>query len=180
LLEDAAQAHGAEFRGRRVGTFGAAGTFSFYPGKNLGAYGDAGAIVTADAELARRCRMIANHGRVDKYDHQFAGRNSRLDGMQAAILDVKLGHLDRWVERRNQVARRYFEGLVGVADLVLPHQREDVRHAWHLFVVRSPRRDALSAHLNARGIQTGVHYPIALPKLKAYAYLGQAEAPLFA
>lgn len=180
LIEDAAQAHGAEFRGRRVGTFGVAATFSFYPGKNLGAYGDAGAIVTGDAELAKRCRMIANHGRVDKYDHQFEGRNSRLDGLQAAVLDVKLRHLDRWVDRRNQVAREYRAGLAGVGDLVLPYQREDVRHAYHLFVVRSPRRDALAAHLNARGIQTGVHYPIALPRLQAYAHFGQADAPLFA
>jgi dTDP-4-amino-4,6-dideoxygalactose transaminase len=180
VIEDAAQAHGAEFRGRRVGTFGVAATFSFYPGKNLGAYGDAGAIVTADAGLAKRCRMIANHGRIDKYDHQFEGRNSRLDGMQAAILDVKLRHLDGWVDRRNEIAREYRAALAGVADLILPYQRDDVRHAYHLFVVRSPRRDALAAHLTAHGIQTGVHYPIALPKLKAYAHFGEANAPLFA
>jgi dTDP-4-amino-4,6-dideoxygalactose transaminase len=180
IVEDAAQAHGAEFNGRRVGALGAAGTFSFYPGKNLGAYGDAGAIVTNNAALAKRCRMIANHGRVDKYDHQFEGRNSRLDGLQAAVLDVKLRYLDRWIDRRIAIAAEYRRALAGVADLILPAQRENVRHAWHLYAVRSAKRDALAAHLTARGIQTGVHYPIALPKLKAYAHLGQADAPLFA
>lgn len=180
LIEDAAQAHGAEFRGRRVGTFGVAATFSFYPGKNLGAYGDAGAITTGDAELAKRCRMIANHGRVDKYDHQFEGRNSRLDGLQGAVLEVKLRHLDRWLQRRNEVAEGYRRGLAQVRELILPQQRSDVRHGYHLFVVRCAQRDALAAHLNACGIQTGVHYPIALPRLRAYAHLGQADAPLFA
>lgn len=180
LIEDCAQAHGAEFRGRRVGTFGVAGTFSFYPGKNLGAYGDAGAIVTGDAALAKRCRMIANHGRVDKYDHQFEGRNSRLDGLQGAVLEVKLRHLDRWLQRRIEVAARYRRGLAQVSQLILPQQRDDVRHVYHLFVIRCAQRDALAAHLNACGIQTGVHYPIALPRLQAYAHFGQADAPLFA
>jgi dTDP-4-amino-4,6-dideoxygalactose transaminase len=180
LVEDCAQAHGAEFRGRRVGTFGVGGTFSFYPGKNLGAYGDAGAIVTGDSALAQRCRMIANHGRTDKYNHRLEGRNSRLDGLQAAILEVKLQHLDKWVDRRNAVARAYRAGLTRIQHVVLPQQRDDVRHAYHLFVIRSSRRDALAQHLKQRGVQTGIHYPIALPQLEAYAHLGQAEAPLFA
>jgi dTDP-4-amino-4,6-dideoxygalactose transaminase len=180
LIEDCAQAHGAEYHGRRVGAIGDAGTFSFYPGKNLGAYGDAGAITTHDSALAERCRMIANHGRIDKYDHRFEGRNSRLDGIQAAVLRVKLSHLDKWIERRHAVARHYSSALSGLADLSLPGLGPDCRHAFHLYVVRTPRRDELAAHLKAREIQTGVHYPIALPKLAAYAYLKQANEPMFA
>ncbi len=180
LVEDCAQAHGAEYRGRRVGGLGHAGTFSFYPGKNLGAYGDGGAITTNDPQLAKRCRMIANHGRVDKYNHEFEGRNSRLDGLQAAILRVKLRHLDAWVEHRNEVARSYSEGLAGVGDLVLPTTGANRRHAFHLFVVRSGRRDALAQYLKTQEIQTGVHYPIALPKLSAYAHLEQGREPAFA
>lgn len=180
VIEDCAQAHGAEYRGRRVGALGDAGTFSFYPGKNLGAYGDAGAILTMDGDLATRCRMIANHGRIDKYNHRFEGRNSRLDGLQAAILNVKLAHLDRWIDRRIAVAKRYLAGLAGLQGIVLPVIRPEVRHAFHLFVVRSGRRDALARHLSDVGIQTGVHYPIALPKLSAYAYLDQAGEPMSA
>lgn len=177
ILEDAAQAHGAEYKGKRVGAIGHVSTFSFYPGKNLGAYGDGGAILTGDAAIAKRCRMIANHGRIDKYDHQFEGRNSRLDGLQAAILRAKLPALDGWIDRRNAVAKRYLAELNGVDGLVLPTVSPDVRHAFHLFVVRSPERDALAAHLRERGIQTGIHYPIALPDLGAYAYLRSDSTP---
>lgn len=180
IIEDCAQAHGAEHRGRRVGALGDIGTFSFYPGKNLGAYGDGGAVVTNDDALALKCRMIANHGRIDKYNHRFEGRNSRLDGMQAAILRAKLPHLEGWVRRRNEIARTYAEELRGIPGLHLPGMAEGGRHAFHLFVVRTDRRDALANHLKAADIQTGVHYPIALPKLEAYAYLGQANAPFFA
>jgi dTDP-4-amino-4,6-dideoxygalactose transaminase len=180
VIEDCAQAHAAEYRGRRVGGLGVAGTFSFYPGKNLGAYGDAGAITTDDAHLAERCRMIANHGRIDKYDHRFEGRNSRLDGIQAAVLRVKLRHLDGWIERRNAVALAYDEALAGIAGLTLPTVHAHCRHAFHLYVVRTEQRDGLAACLSALGIQTGVHYPIALPKLAAYAHLGQAGEPMFA
>lgn len=175
LIEDAAQAHGAEYRGRRVGGIGDVGIFSFYPGKNLGAYGDAGIIVTNDAAIAKRARMIGNHGRIEKYNHEFEGRNSRLDTLQAAVLRVKLRHLDGWIDRRRAVARQYFEGLAGVPGIRLPVVRPEVRHVYHLFVVRTTQRDALAAFLAARDIQTGVHYPIALPKLSAYAYLGQAD-----
>jgi dTDP-4-amino-4,6-dideoxygalactose transaminase len=178
VIEDCAQAHGAEYRGRRVGAIGDIGAFSFYPGKNLGAYGDAGAIVTNDGKLAKRCRMIANHGRTAKYDHQFEGRNSRLDGLQAAVLSVKLRHLDSWLARRRSIALRYRRGLSDIPSLVLPGHASDVAHAYHLFVVHTSHRDALMAFLNERGIQTGIHYPIALPKLAAYAYLEQANAPL--
>ncbi|PXX97658.1 DegT/DnrJ/EryC1/StrS family aminotransferase [Halomonas sp. LBP4] len=178
IIEDCAQAHGAEYKGRRVGTFGAGGTFSFYPGKNLGAYGDGGAILTNDAELALQCRRIANHGRTKKYEHLFEGRNSRLDGLQAAILTVKLKHLDSWIETRGRVAALYLEKLRELPGLILPSLPKKGRHAFHLFVVRTEDRDALAAHLHMQGIQTGVHYPVALPKLAAYAYIGQAEEPL--
>lgn len=180
VLEDCAQAHGAEYRGRRVGGLGHAATFSFYPGKNLGAYGDAGSITTNDAAVAKRCRMIANHGRTGKYDHQFEGRNSRLDGLQAAVLNVKLPHLESWIVHRNELARAYLERLAGIEGLVLPCLPANGRHGFHLFVVRTERRDALKAFLGERGIETGVHYPIALPKLEAYAYLGQQDEPMFA
>jgi len=178
IIEDCAQAHGAEYKGQRVGTLGDAGSFSFYPGKNLGAYGDGGAITTNDPALARRCRMIANHGRIDKYNHEFEGRNSRLDGLQAAILAAKLPHLESWIEARNRVARLYQSRLGGIDGILLPKVRGDVRHAFHLFVIRTDRRDELAEHLKRAGIQTGVHYPIALPRLTAYAYLGQAEEPM--
>ncbi|WP_369722503.1 DegT/DnrJ/EryC1/StrS family aminotransferase [Bradyrhizobium sp. LLZ17] len=179
IVEDCAQAHGAEFNGRRVGTIGDVGTFSFYPGKNLGAYGDAGAIVTNDEVLARKMRMIANHGRIAKYDHEFEGRSSRLDGLQAAILSVKLRHLDRWTEHRIAIANRYLDLLRDIPELTLPVRKNWARQVYHLFVVRTKARDALAAHLRAKGIQTGIHYPIALPKLQAYASFGQADEDLF-
>jgi dTDP-4-amino-4,6-dideoxygalactose transaminase len=178
IIEDCAQAHGAEYRGRRVGTLGDLSTFSFYPGKNLGAYGDGGAILTQDEGLAKRCRMIADHGRIDKYDHVFEGRNSRLDGLQAAVLSVKLRHLDRWTDARRAAAAAYRQALAEVDGVVLPTEEAWARHVYHLFVVRTPRREALRAHLAAAGVETGIHYPIALPKLKAYAYLGQGGEPM--
>ncbi|MBR0994707.1 DegT/DnrJ/EryC1/StrS family aminotransferase [Bradyrhizobium japonicum] len=179
IVEDCAQAHGAEFDGRRVGTIGDVGTFSFYPGKNLGAYGDAGAIVTNDEVLARKMRMIANHGRIAKYDHQFEGRSSRLDGLQAAILNVKLRHLNRWTEHRIAIADRYLDRLRDISGLTLPVRKIWARQVYHLFVVRTEQRDGLAAHLQAMGVQTGIHYPIALPKLQAYATSGQADEDMF-
>jgi dTDP-4-amino-4,6-dideoxygalactose transaminase len=180
VLEDCAQAHGAEYKGRRVGTIGDVGTFSFYPGKNLGAYGDAGAIVTSHEKIAVRTRKIANHGRIAKYDHEFEGRNSRMDGLQGAILAVKLSHLEKWLAMRQRVAERYRLGLSGMEELVLPVVREWARHVFHLYVVRTRFRDELQEFLRVRGIETGVHYPIALPKLAAYRYCGQASEDLFA
>lgn len=180
IIEDCAQAHGAQCHGHAVGTLGDVATYSFYPGKNLGAYGDAGAIVTADERLAKRMRMIANHGRVAKYDHEFEGRNSRMDGIQGAILSVKLAHLDGWIEHRRQVAAWYAQRLEGVGDMVLPTIRAWAKHVFHLFVVRTRHRDRLREFLAARGIETGVHYPRALPKLTAYSRCGQATEPLFA
>lgn len=180
LIEDCAQAHGAEYKGRRLGTLGDVGTFSFYPGKNLGAYGDAGAIVTDDKNLALRCRMIANHGRTAKYDHQFEGRSSRLDGLQAAILSAKLPYLDGWLETRRTVANRYRDLLGGFEGLILPQEAEWARHVYHLFVIRHPQRDKLQDYLQQQQIQTGIHYPIALPKLQAYTYLNQADETMSA
>ena len=179
VIEDCAQAHGAEYRGRRVGGMGDVGCFSFYPGKNLGAYGDAGAITTQSEDLARRCRMIANHGRITKYDHEFEGRNSRLDGLQAAVLSAKLPHLEGWTKTRIDIADHYLDELQGIADLILPVRQPWARQVYHLFVVRSSQSDALKAHLAEQDIETGVHYPIALPKLKAFRYLGEPDLQAF-
>jgi len=171
IVEDAAQAHGAMIEDKRLGTWGDAGCFSFYPGKNLGAYGDAGAIVTNDEQLALRIRMLANHGRSEKYDHQFEGVNSRLDGIQAAILSVKLKYLDFWNDKRRTAAVHYNELLEG-SGAVTPVEVEGARHVYHLYVVRIPNRDQVHDKLKENGISTGIHYPIALPNLQAYKYLG--------
>ncbi|MBI5467945.1 MAG: DegT/DnrJ/EryC1/StrS family aminotransferase [Deltaproteobacteria bacterium] len=170
VVEDAAQAHGATYKGQAAGTFGAFACFSFFPGKNLGAYGDAGAIVTNDDALAARARMYANHGRIDKYDHVFEGVNSRLDGLQAAILDVKLKHLERWTKRRQEIARIYDEGLKDIA--VTPSVLPGAEHVYHLYVIRVRNRENVRKSLKEKGISTGVHYPTPLPLLKAYAHLG--------
>jgi len=171
VVEDCAQAHGAEINGQRVGTFGDIGCFSFYPGKNLGAYGDGGAIITQREDLATKCRMIANHGRIDKYDHEFEGVNSRLDGLQAAILSVKLKYLEEWTEKRRAVAKQYGE-LLRYLPLELPVESDGCRHVYHLYVVRVKDRKAVQERLKEAGVATGIHYPIALPMLKAYQYLG--------
>lgn len=170
VLEDCAQSHGADYKGQRTGTFGDIATFSFYPGKNLGAYGDAGAIVCNDADLAARCRLIANHGQPAKYQHTIVGRNSRIDGIQAAVLSLKLKRLDTWLEGRRQNAARYNE-LLADTGIPLPHAPEYSRHTYHLYVVRVKDREAVAAKLNEAGIDTGLHYPTALPFLEAYAHL---------
>jgi dTDP-4-amino-4,6-dideoxygalactose transaminase len=175
VIEDCAQAHGAEYKGRRVGSIGDVATFSFYPGKNLGAYGDGGAVVTNNEYLAEKSRMIANHGRLAKYDHEFEGRNSRLDGLQAAVLSVKLKYIEEWTEKRIQVADMYLEGLRGIPEVILPVREEWAKQVYHLFVIRTKRRDELKAFLQSKEIQTGVHYPTALNKLSAYQYLGQSD-----
>jgi dTDP-4-amino-4,6-dideoxygalactose transaminase len=173
LLDDAAQAHGATHRGRPVGTLADATAWSFYPGKNLGALGDGGAITTDDDELAERLRMLRNYGSREKYVHELAGSNSRLDELQAAVLSAKLAHLPEHNARRAAVAARYTERL---APLGLPLARVPWgEHAWHLYVIRHPRRDALQAHLADEGIQTLVHYPIP-PHLQG-AYAPAASAP---
>lgn len=186
LIEDAAQAHGAEFQGKRVGALGDVGTFSFFPGKNLGAIGDAGAIVTNDSDLAKRCRRIADHGRVSKYDHDIEGRNSRMDTIQAAVLDAKLPHLDGWLQTRRDTAAQYrrllideFPGagdapfaewrkLCAPGELKLGRVSASVLHSYHLFVVRVSSRGAVQKQLREAGIASGVHYPSLLPRLSAY------------
>lgn len=175
VIEDCAQAHAAEFNGRRVGTFGDVAAFSFFPGKNLGAFGDAGAIVTKNAAIAKKCRMIANHGRVAKYDHEFAGRNSRLDGLQAAVLSVKLRHLDDWTAVRRTKAALY-RNILTDCGVDLPEESEYCRHVYHLFVIQLDRRDYVRAELSKAGIETGVHYPVVLPLLQAYSYLGHGQS----
>lgn len=177
IVEDCAQAHGAEVDGKRIGAIGHVGAFSFYPGKNLGAYGDGGAVLTNDEQLARKVRMIANHGRIEKYDHVFEGRNSRLDGIQAAILRAKLPHLDGWIDRRNEVAKAYLDALADLEWLTMPTIKPGIRHAFHLFVIRTEHRDMLRAWLDQNGIQSGIHYPIALPDLAAYDYLRDENTP---
>jgi dTDP-4-amino-4,6-dideoxygalactose transaminase len=173
LVEDAAQAHGAAIGRQRVGTFGDVSCFSFYPGKNLGAYGDGGAIATNNEDLAILCRKISNHGRTKKYDHELEGVNSRLDGIQAAILGAKLKCLEDWTEKRRIVAATYRE-LLPDSQVVTPIEAEGVRHVYHLFVVRLKNRDFVQAGLQKRGVATGIHYPIPLPNLQAYQYLGHA------
>lgn len=180
IIEDCAQAHGAEYEGKSVGGIGDIGTFSFYPGKNLGAYGDGGAITTNSPELAKKCRMIANHGRIAKYDHEFEGRNSRLDGLQAAILSIKLKHLSSWTEKRIACADFYLENLKDISQIVLPVRQSWAKQVYHLFVIRTDNREALVDFLKEKGIQTGIHYPISLPKLKAYEYTNQEKENLFA
>lgn len=175
VIEDCAQAHGATYKGKKIGSLGDISAFSFYPGKNLGAYGDGGAILTNNDELAKKCKMIANHGRIDKYDHEFEGRNSRLDGLQAEILAVKLKHLDSWINVRNEIANVYLNELNEEEHLVLPKIRDYVRHAFHLFVCRIDDRKKFMDYLGKNKIASGIHYPIALSRLKAYKYLGQAE-----
>jgi dTDP-4-amino-4,6-dideoxygalactose transaminase len=179
MIEDCAQAHGARYKGRGIGTLGDLAAFSFYPGKNLGAYGDAGAITTQNEAFATRARKIANHGRIGKYNHEFEGRNSRLDGLQAAILSVKLPHLNGWNQRRIEIADYYLKHLDGIENLLLPRRQTWAKQVYHLFVVRTPMRDELRAFLDERGIETGIHYPIAMPKLEAYSYLGAPDFGAF-
>lgn len=177
VVEDCAQAHGALWKGRPAGTFGVAGTFSFFPGKNLGALGDGGMVVCTEETLAKRVRMLANHGRSDKYLHLEPGRNSRLDALQAAILSRKLRHLDAWTEARNRAADRYLRGIgVGVAKL--PEVRPGAYHVWHLFVVEVARRETVVEFLKAEGIQTGIHYPVPLHQQPACRDSSWAKTPL--
>jgi len=174
VIEDCAQAHGSKYKGQNVGTFGDAATFSFFPGKNLGAYGDAGAIVTNNEDIATLARMIANHGRLDKYDHYLEGRNSRLDGLQAAILSVKLPYLNTWTELRRQHAEIYNQYL-GSSSLVIPKEPEYAYHVYHLYVIQTENRTEVQQRLKLSNILTGIHYPIALPMLKAYQYIGASD-----
>ncbi len=176
VIEDAAQAHGARYKGGRVGARGAAGCFSFYPGKNLGAYGEGGAVVTNDAGVARRLRMLRDHGSEQKYRHELVGYNMRLEGIQGAVLNVKLKYLDDWNALRRGHAARYRELLAPLADsLVLPSEADYAEHVYHLFVVQTDARDSLQRYLSAAGVQTGIHYPVPVHLQPAYAPLGHKE-----
>ncbi len=173
VLEDACQAHGAEYRGKKVGSLGAAACYSFYPGKNLGAYGDAGMIVTGDEGLAKWCTMMADHGRTEKYSHDHVGYGKRMDTLQAAILRAKLRHLEAWTEARRGIAAQYNRKLAGIVET--PYEPEWARAVYHLYVVRVPERDRVLGRLKEAGIGAGIHYPIPLHLQPAYRELGYSR-----
>lgn len=171
VMEDCAQSHDAEIGGKKIGTWGDCASFSFYPGKNLGAYGDAGCMATNNEELALKCRMIANHGQLKKHSHVIEGRNSRLDGLQAAILSAKLPYLDSWTAARIANSKIY-DSLLEHDTVKAPKTRAGAKHVFHLYVIRSKNRETLIQNLNEAGIQTAIHYPTALPFLEAYKHRG--------
>tara|TARA_B100000676_G_scaffold263301_1_gene274940 strand:- start:1003 stop:2148 length:1146 start_codon:yes stop_codon:yes gene_type:complete len=174
VIEDAAQAHGASWKGKMPGHWGHAACFSFYPGKNLGAWGDGGAVFSRDADLITRIRKRANHGRATKYTHDFIGTNSRLDGLQAAVLRVKLRHLEDWNEKRRRVAATYDRLLRDLNSVTLPITDPSAEHVYHLYVIQLDNRDRILKALSAQGIGAGVHYPVPVHMQPAYAHLGIA------
>jgi dTDP-3-amino-3,4,6-trideoxy-alpha-D-glucose transaminase len=178
VVEDCAQAHGARYEGRRVGTFGDIGCFSMYPTKNLGAWGDGGAIVTADPEIESRIKLLRSHGEQPRYHHRIVGTTARLDAMQAAILRVKLQRLDGWNEDRRRKGAMLREGLAGSGIEIPEPAGAFGDHVYHLFIVRTQRREALRAFLDERGVSTAVHYPFPIHRTEAYAELGLAEGSL--
>ncbi len=167
VIEDCAQSHASEINGKLAGTFGDAASFSFYPGKNLGAYGDAGAMATNDEALAQKARMIANHGQLKKHEHIIEGRNSRLDGLQAAILSTKLPHLNNWTNKRIENAA-YYSKVLNSEMVEIPQLKAGFKHVYHLFVIQSTERNALMQHLESEGIGVAIHYPCPLPFLACY------------
>jgi dTDP-4-amino-4,6-dideoxygalactose transaminase len=171
LVEDAAQSHGAKYKGKTIGTFGEISCFSFYPGKNLGACGEGGALVTNNAEFAKRARSLREHGSTVRYYHDEVGFNYRMEGIQGAVLAIKLKHLEKWTCERQRVAKRYTELLAGTP-LQLPHEASFAESVWHLYVVRHPRRDELKKHLEANQVGCALHYPLPLHLQKCYAGLG--------
>ena len=178
VIEDAAQAHGARYKGKRTGGLGDAAGFSFYPGKNLGAFGDGGAVTTNDSTLVERVRRLSNYGSQVKYAHEVKGFNSRLDELQAALLRVKLRKLDEWNERRRQIADQYLQKLSARDYLILPHVPPWAEPVWHLFVVRTPERDCLQKYLTDSGIQTLIHYPVPPHRQSAYQELSHLSLPV--
>jgi dTDP-4-amino-4,6-dideoxygalactose transaminase len=174
VIEDAAQAHGAEYKGKKVGSIGDVACFSFYPGKNLGAYGDAGMIMTNNEEISKKLKLLRNHGRITKkYEHEIEGYSSRLDNLQAAILRVKLKYLNQWNGRRRKNARKYNELLNNIGGIITPYEADYAKHVYHLYVIRTEKgRDKLRKELKSKGIATGIHYPIPLHLQPAYNYLG--------
>ena len=177
IIEDAAQAHGAEYKREKVGSIGDVGCFSFYPGKNLGAYGDAGMVVTNNKEIAGGIKLLRNHGRITKkYEHYIEGYSSRLDNLQAAILRVKLRHLNKWNESRRKNAKKYNELLKNIDGIVTPYEADYAKHVFHLYVIKAEKgRDILREELKVNSIATGIHYPIPLHLQPAYNYLGYKE-----
>jgi len=171
VIEDACQAHGARYKGKRVGSFGHAAAFSFYPGKNLGAYGDGGVVVTKDRKIASRLEMLRNYGQKEKYKHIFRGHNRRLDTMQAAILRVKLKYLEKWNAARRWNAKLYQKHLEG-SGVVVPGEAGGAESVWHLYVIRAEQRDALKDHLVSKGISASIHYPVPIHLQPAYQDLG--------
>src|SRR5438309_3901169 len=175
VIEDACQAHGAEYKGRRAGSLGICGCFSFYPGKNLGALGEAGAVITNDEELANKIQMLRDHGQAKKYHHTLIGWNARMDGIQGAALQVKLKYLDRANQARRANARFYDQHLAKIEEVVLPEEAEYARHVYHLYVVRVQERDRVLQAMASRGIACGIHYPIPLHLQEAYRFLGYGK-----
>ena len=171
IIEDCAQAHFAQWDKQNVGTIGDVGTFSFFPGKNLGAYGDAGCIITDDSDLARKMHLFSKHGALGKHDHEIEGINSRLDGLQAAILSVKLKYINEWTDLRIQHAATYNKLFSNSDNIITPLVHENAKHVFHIYVIRVENRDELQYNLKQNGISTGIHYPNAMPYLKAYKYL---------
>jgi dTDP-4-amino-4,6-dideoxygalactose transaminase len=171
VIEDACQAHGAEYKGRKAGSMGDAGCFSFYPGKNLGAYGEAGAVVTNNPDLAAWMRMFRDHGQQKKYYHSVVGWNARMDGIQGAVLSVKLKHLPQWNEARRRNARLYTELLADVHGVITPVEAPDARHIYHIYSIRVENRDAVIQTLAAKDVHCGIHYPVPLHLQEAYASL---------
>jgi len=174
VIEDACQAHGARYKGKRAGSLGHAAAFSFYPGKNLGAYGDAGVVVTSDDAVAKRLGMLRNYGQKEKYQHMFRGYNRRLDTLQAAVLRIKLKHLEEWNDARRQHAKNYGR-LLGQTGIAVPRAAAHSESVWHLYVIQIDQRDALKEHLASRGIGVGIHYPIPIHLQSAYRDLGYRQ-----
>jgi len=175
VIEDASQAHGAEYKGKKSGSIGDVGCFSFYPGKNLGAYGEAGAVVTNNTKLVEKIQMLRDHGQPKKYHHEFIGWNSRMDGIQGAVLSVKLKYLDRWNEARRNVAHFYKESLSSLDGVILPKEADYAKHVYHIFAIRIQNRNKLIENLAQKDIHCGIHYPIPVHLTNAYSYLGYAE-----
>ncbi len=175
LVEDCAQSHLAEYKGKRTGGLAVASSFSFYPGKNLGAYGEGGAAATNDAALARTFKMIRDHGAEKKYYHEMYGHNYRMEGIQGAVLGVKMRHLAAWTEARRKNAALYNQALKGIPGVVTPVEMPYAKHVYHLYVIRAPRRDALAKSLEENGIATGLHYPIPLHMQEAFKHLGYKQ-----
>lgn len=171
VIEDACQAHGAEYKGRRAGSIGDAGCFSFYPGKNLGAYGEAGAVVTNDEALVNKIKMLRDHGQAKKYYHSMIGWNARMDGFQGAVLSVKLKYLNAWNEARRNCAKRYNEMLANIDGIVTPREADYAKHVYHVYPIRVHHRDALMKFLADRDIGCGIHYPIPIHLMESYRFL---------